>query len=171
MPGPPDRDVALAKLLCGVLDDILNPDLLFALVGPLPPPPQPLTIGGATPPWGKLPRDGWATSDIINQAVFCYFSFYFFAIFLDLHANILRDSARSYIWNGGRYRTEVRVLEQPLSDISKGKIEGNVDGCRIPTNDKLGAGAENPAIDAVYKAGGWDRPWMHDEAAPALGDS
>ena len=68
MPGPPDRDVALAKLLCGVLDDILNPDLLFALVGPLPPPPQPLTIGGATPPWGKLPRDGWATSDIINQA-------------------------------------------------------------------------------------------------------
>src|SRR4029077_1683778 len=26
-----------------------------------------------------------------------YFSFYFFAIFLDLHANILRDSARSYI--------------------------------------------------------------------------
>ena len=90
MPGPPDRDVALAKLLCGVLDDILNPDLLFALVGPLPPPPQPLTIGGATPPWGKLPRDGWATSDIINQAVFCYFSFYFFAIFLDLHANVLR---------------------------------------------------------------------------------
>ena len=84
MPGPPDRDVALAKLLCGVLDDILNPDLLFALVGPLPPPPHPLTIGGATPPWGKLPRDGWATSDIINQAVFCYFSFYFFAIFLDL---------------------------------------------------------------------------------------
>src|SRR3984893_7053091 len=51
------------------------------------------------PPLGgeKLPRDGWATSDIINQAVFCYFSFYFFAIFLDLHANILRDSARSYI--------------------------------------------------------------------------
>ena len=97
MPGPPDRDVALAKLLCGVLDDILNPDLLFALVGPLPPPPHPLTIGGATPPWGKLPRDGWAISDIINQAVFCYFSFYFFAIFLDLHANILRDSARSYI--------------------------------------------------------------------------
>jgi hypothetical protein len=96
LPGPPDRDVALAKLLCGVLDDILNPDLLFALVGPLPPPPHPLTIGGATPPWGKLPRDGWATSDIINQAVFCYFSFYFFAIFLDLHANILRDSARSY---------------------------------------------------------------------------
>jgi hypothetical protein len=37
------------------------------------------------------------TSDIINQAVFCYFSFYFFAILLDLHANILRDSARSYI--------------------------------------------------------------------------
>ena len=32
-----------------------------------------------------------------NQAVFCYFSFYFFAIFLDLHASILRDSARSYI--------------------------------------------------------------------------
>ena len=46
----------------------------------------------------------------------------------------------------------------------------NVDGCRIPTNDKLGGGAENPATDAVYKAGGWDRPWMHDEAAPALGD-
>src|ERR1700730_336108 len=31
LPGPPDRDVALAKLLCGVLDDILNPDLLFGL--------------------------------------------------------------------------------------------------------------------------------------------
>ena len=46
----------------------------------------------------------------------------------------------------------------------------NVDGCRTPTNDKLGGGAENPATDAVYKAGGWDRPWMHDEAAPALGD-
>src|ERR1700738_4990944 len=70
-----------------------------ALVGPLPPPPHPLTIGGATPPWGKLPRDGWATSDIINRQFFCYFSFYFFAIFLDLHANILRDSARSYIWH------------------------------------------------------------------------
>ena len=63
---------------------------LSVLCHPLP---TPLTIGGATPPWGKLPRDGWATSDIINQAVFCYFSFYFFAIFLDLHASILRDSA------------------------------------------------------------------------------
>jgi hypothetical protein len=42
----------------------------------------------------------------------------------------------------------------------------NVDGCRIPTNDKLGGGAENPATDAVYKAGGWDRPWMHDEKPP-----
>ena len=43
----------------------------------------------------------------------------------------------------------------------------NVDGCRTPTNDKLGGGAENPATDAVYKAGGWDRCWMHDEAAPS----
>jgi hypothetical protein len=35
------------------LDDILNPDLLFALVGPLAPPPHPLTIGGATPLGGS----------------------------------------------------------------------------------------------------------------------
>src|SRR3984893_2200135 len=123
LPGPPDRDVALAKLLCGVLDDILNPDLLFALVGPLPPPPHPLTIGGATPPWGKLPRDGWATSDIINQAVFCYFSFYFFAIFLDLHANVLRDSARSYIASlllkfGGVALRVTGTVPLPLGDPS-----------------------------------------------------
>src|ERR1700724_3631270 len=41
----------------------------------------------------------WTLSNggVVRQAVFCYFSFYFFAIFLDLHANILRDSARSYI--------------------------------------------------------------------------
>ncbi|AKJ28785.1 DNA-methyltransferase [Caldimonas brevitalea] len=38
----------------------------------------------------------------------------------------------------------------------------NIDGCRVPTTDKLGGGAEN----ADQKGNdGWARPWMEDEAA------
>lgn len=36
----------------------------------------------------------------------------------------------------------------------------NVDGCRIPTDDKLGGGNTNGQPKCSE---GWDRPWMHDE--------
>jgi len=38
----------------------------------------------------------------------------------------------------------------------------NIDGCRIPTSDKLGGGATS-SENAVLKIGGFDRPWMHDQ--------
>lgn len=36
----------------------------------------------------------------------------------------------------------------------------NIDGCRVPTNDKLGGGMRAGGADGV-----WDRPFMHDEQA------
>ena len=38
----------------------------------------------------------------------------------------------------------------------------NIDGCRIPTSDKLGGGMRAGGADGV-----WDRPFMHDEDAQA----
>ena len=38
----------------------------------------------------------------------------------------------------------------------------NIDGCRIPTSDKLGGGMRAGGADGV-----WDRPFMHDETAQA----
>lgn len=38
----------------------------------------------------------------------------------------------------------------------------NIDGCRIPTSDKLGGGMRAGGADGV-----WDRPFMHDEQAQA----
>lgn len=38
----------------------------------------------------------------------------------------------------------------------------NIDGCRVPTNDKLGGGMRAGGADGV-----WDRPFMHDEKAQA----
>lgn len=38
----------------------------------------------------------------------------------------------------------------------------NIDGCRVPTNDKLGGGMRAGGADGV-----WDRPFMHDEQAQA----
>src|SRR5690606_29788839 len=38
----------------------------------------------------------------------------------------------------------------------------NIDGCRIPTSDRLGGGATS-SENAVLKITGYDRPWMHDE--------
>lgn len=35
----------------------------------------------------------------------------------------------------------------------------NIDGCRVPTSDKLGGGMRGGGSEA------WDRPWMHDEQA------
>jgi site-specific DNA-methyltransferase (adenine-specific) len=37
----------------------------------------------------------------------------------------------------------------------------NIDGCRVPTSDKLGGGMHGGVSEA------WDRPWMHDEQAQA----
>lgn len=41
----------------------------------------------------------------------------------------------------------------------------NIDASRVATEDALGGGAEKPSTDARYKVEGWDRPWMHNEAA------
>ena len=38
----------------------------------------------------------------------------------------------------------------------------NIDGCRVPTSDKLGGGMRAGGADGV-----WDRPFMHDEKAQA----
>jgi len=38
----------------------------------------------------------------------------------------------------------------------------NIDGCRVPTEDKLGGGMRAGGADGV-----WDRPFMHDEKAQA----
>lgn len=38
----------------------------------------------------------------------------------------------------------------------------NIDGCRVPTDDKLGGGMRAGGADGV-----WDRPFMHDEKAQA----
>lgn len=38
----------------------------------------------------------------------------------------------------------------------------NIDGCRVPTSDKLGGGMRAGGADGV-----WDRPFMHDEQAQA----
>jgi DNA modification methylase len=42
----------------------------------------------------------------------------------------------------------------------------NIDGCRVPTDDALGGGAQKSvAVDG--KGEGWQRPWMHDADAVA----
>lgn len=41
----------------------------------------------------------------------------------------------------------------------------NIDGCRVPTTDKLGGGNEN--LKPRSHTEGWDRPWMHDADATA----
>lgn len=41
----------------------------------------------------------------------------------------------------------------------------NIDGCRVPTDDKLGGGGQS--VSTKVKAEGWDRPWMQDEHAKA----
>ena len=46
----------------------------------------------------------------------------------------------------------------------------NIDACRIPTDDKLGGGAESGA-GLSSKSAGWDRPWMNDaESVAAHGE-
>ncbi len=41
----------------------------------------------------------------------------------------------------------------------------NIDECRVGTTDKLGGGDQS--IATKIKVDGWDRPWMHDDAAKA----
>lgn len=41
----------------------------------------------------------------------------------------------------------------------------NIDGCRVPTDDKLGGGAEKATTVDQKGNEGWTRPWMEDEAA------
>lgn len=81
-------------------------------------------------------------------------------------------------WNG--WGTALKPAHEPIVMARKPLEKGltvaqnvlkwgtgaiNVDGCRIETDDLLGGGAENPDTNAVMKADGWDRPWMHDDAA------
>lgn len=41
----------------------------------------------------------------------------------------------------------------------------NIDACRVPTDDKLGGGAEKQTTADQKGNEGWTRPWMNDEAA------
>ncbi|KVW15434.1 hypothetical protein WK91_18535 [Burkholderia cepacia] len=41
----------------------------------------------------------------------------------------------------------------------------NIDACRVPTDDKLGGGAEKETTVDQKGNEGWTRPWMSDEAA------
>jgi DNA modification methylase len=41
----------------------------------------------------------------------------------------------------------------------------NIDGCRVPTEDKLGGGAEKAETVCATNHEGWDRPWKHDDKA------
>ena len=41
----------------------------------------------------------------------------------------------------------------------------NIDGCRVPTDDKLGGGAERAETSAAFANEGWRRPWMNDPEA------
>lgn len=81
-------------------------------------------------------------------------------------------------WNG--WGTALKPANEPICLARKPLEKGltvaqnvlkwgtgaiNVDGCRIPTDDLLGGGAENPDTNAVMKSDGWDRPWMHDDDA------
>ena len=47
----------------------------------------------------------------------------------------------------------------------------NIDGCRVPTGDKLGGGDTSADVDRTGKHEGWQRPWMADaEAAKAAAE-
>lgn len=41
----------------------------------------------------------------------------------------------------------------------------NIDGCRVPTTDKLGGGGESADTSCKFSDEGWVRPWMKDESA------
>lgn len=41
----------------------------------------------------------------------------------------------------------------------------NIDGCRVPTDDKLGGGGEKAETSAKFTNDGWKRPWMDDPDA------
>jgi hypothetical protein len=60
------------------------------------------------------------------------------------------------------------VVRKPLAGTVADTVEKygtgalNIDGCRIPTDDKLGGGMVSKGRPQVAGTG-WDRPWMHDE--------
>lgn len=41
----------------------------------------------------------------------------------------------------------------------------NIDGCRVPTNDKLGGGGQRAETSVKFNNEGWRRPWMTDPVA------
>ncbi|RQU16258.1 site-specific DNA-methyltransferase [Burkholderia cenocepacia] len=81
-------------------------------------------------------------------------------------------------WNG--WGTALKPAHEPICVARKplvGTVEANVlahgtgalniDACRVPTDDKLGGGAEKETTVEQKGNDGWTRPWMNDEAARA----
>ena len=67
------------------------------------------------------------------------------------------------------------VARKPLSEktVAKNVLKHgtggiNIDGCRVPTNDKLGGGNNSATVDRTGKHEGWQRPWMQDTESVAL---
>jgi len=76
---------------------------------------------------------------------------------------------------GGGYGTALKPAWEPIIMARKpptgtvadnvqlhGSGALNIDGCRIPTTDKLGGGDQNESTKIA--SDGWDRPWMRNEA-------
>jgi site-specific DNA-methyltransferase (adenine-specific) len=89
-------------------------------------------------------------------------------------------SAEAEQWSGWAYGTQAQkpalepiiLAQKPFSEktgaanlVKHGVGAVNIDGCRVPTGDKLGGGDTNP--ESIGKKGneGWERPWMKDEVA------
>ncbi|WP_244099724.1 DNA-methyltransferase [Burkholderia ambifaria] len=81
-------------------------------------------------------------------------------------------------WNG--WGTALKPAHEPICVARKplvGTVAANVlqhgvgalniDACRVPTDEKLGGGAEKETTADQKGNEGWTRPWMNDEAARA----
>ncbi|MBA2334826.1 MAG: site-specific DNA-methyltransferase, partial [Blastocatellia bacterium] len=88
----------------------------------------------------------------------------------------ISDEAKQ--WNG--FGTALKPAHEPICLARKPLEKGmtvaqnvlkwgtgalNIDGCRIRTGDSLGGGGEKAETDVKNKPEGWDRPWMHNNAA------
>lgn len=57
----------------------------------------------------------------------------------------------------------IGTVEANWREHSTGAL--NIDACRVPTDEKLGGGAEKATTPDQKGNEGWTRPWMEDEAA------
>lgn len=104
-----------------------------------------------------------------------------------LTGGLLKDDAGEYIpatpeaaqWSGFAYGAQsqkpalepIALAQKPFETktgvenlLKHGVGAVNIDGCRVPTTDKLGGG--DTSSSSVGKKGneGWERPWMKDES-------